>query len=229
MADYYTRLSFEITDLTAGEVQWMQRLLAEDKAERYDSGTGQFTDGLEPLGCQIEVGDDSVWISDYESGEPEHIANLVQEFLRRFRPTETVEFSWADLCSRPIINSFGGGAAIVTATGKHLMHTSRWLAEKMEELSNRTTTECVECGGGGYLVGQGYGYADIPDGWTPVQRCDACSEQVGDDEAADRAAAAHGGVAVAYFLSTEESTDATVDDNGVYPGDYAIQWVDREG
>lgn len=46
---------------------------------------------------------------------------------------------------------------------------------------------CV-CSGSGFLWDQTYGEADIPEGWTPVQRCDLC-EKYPDDEAAARAAA----------------------------------------
>lgn len=71
------------------------------------------------------------------------------------------------------------------------------------------------CGGNGYLLHQEYGFAAIPDGWTPVQRCDACNTFEGDGDAAERAAADHGGVAVAFFFP-----DGVADDT---PGDYAIE------
>ena len=43
---------------------------------------------------------------------------------------------------------------------------------------------CDVCMGFGFLVGQTYEKAPIPDGWVPVQRCDACAVFDGDDDAA---------------------------------------------
>lgn len=54
---------------------------------------------------------------------------------------------------------------------------------------------CSVCHGTGYLLGQTYGDVDIPDGWTPVQRCDTCSMFDSDEAAAWTACAveaAHG-------------------------------------
>lgn len=68
------------------------------------------------------------------------------------------------------------------------------------------------CGGTGYLLRQEYGFADIPDGWIPVQRCDACQLFEGDDDAAKEAAT--------VYATTFKFFD------GEYgaPGDYAIHW-----
>lgn len=46
------------------------------------------------------------------------------------RLNETVGFEWADTCSKPRLDAFGGGAMFVTATEIRGMHTSRWLAEQ---------------------------------------------------------------------------------------------------
>lgn len=77
---------------------------------------------------------------------------------------------------------------------------------------------CCECGGIGYLISQEYGFADIPAGWTPVQRHDICDQFEGDGDAAEAAARDRGGVAVAFFMADPHYSDL--------PGDYAIEWVD---
>jgi hypothetical protein len=75
------------------------------------------------------------------------------------------------------------------------------------------TCECQT----GYLLYQEYGFADIPDGWTPVQRHDICDRFEGDGDAAEAAARDKGGVAVAFFFSRYGKDS---------PGDYAIEWRD---
>jgi hypothetical protein len=49
-------------------------------------------------------------------------------------------------------------------------------------------SSCATCGGTGYLLDQTYGLADIPAGWIPVQRCDACERLDSDEQAATVAA-----------------------------------------
>jgi hypothetical protein len=78
---------------------------------------------------------------------------------------------------------------------------------------------CSECTTG-YLLHQEYGFADIPAGWTPVQRHDICGRYEGDGDAAEAAARDKGGVAVAFFMADPHYSDL--------PGDYAIEWVDTE-
>lgn len=74
----------------------------------------------------------------------------------------------------------------------------------------------------GYLLHQEYGFADIPDGWTPVQRDDEDGRFEGDGDAAEAAARDKGGVAVAFFRA-----DPTGEEDP--PGDYAIEWIDPNG
>jgi hypothetical protein len=71
---------------------------------------------------------------------------------------------------------------------------------------------CSECATG-YLLHQEYGFADIPAGWTPVQRHDICGRYEGDGDAAEAAARDKGGVAVAFFMADPHYSDL--------PGDYA--------
>lgn len=73
-------------------------------------------------------------------------------------------------------------------------------------------SSCDACGGAGYLLGQTYGEADIPAGWTPVQACDLCI-QCDDEHAAAVAAGARDTVACYY-----EPADIA----GL--GDWAIRW-----
>lgn len=79
-------------------------------------------------------------------------------------------------------------------------------------------SEPCECASG-YLLNQEYGFADIPVGWTPVQRHDICDRFEGDGDAAEAAARDKGGVAVAFFMAEPYRGEDL-------PGDYAIEWTE---
>lgn len=100
---------------------------------------------------------------------------------------------------------------------------TQWPTRSAQLLCIDGPHECDICGGTGYLLEQTYGYADVPVDWTEVQRCDTCKAFEGDGYAAEKAAADHGEVAVAYFFSTFTTEPNDLDEEGErYPGDYAI-------
>lgn len=72
----------------------------------------------------------TLWVYSEDSGTPEDAATLVQEFLGRFRPDDTLGFEWANTCSRPLVEAFGGGAVFVTAEEQRWMGSGHWLAEQ---------------------------------------------------------------------------------------------------
>lgn len=79
------------------------------------------------------------------------------------------------------------------------------------------TEHCDQCDGSGWLEDQSYGYADVPAGWTPIQRCDACERFDGDEAAAVAFAQANGGQ-VLYFPTIFDEDTTTGE-----PGDRAVQ------
>jgi hypothetical protein len=48
-----------------------------------------------------------LWVYADDSGNPEHVAWLVQKFLRQFRPQECWSLSYATTCSKPRAGEFG--------------------------------------------------------------------------------------------------------------------------
>ena len=50
-----------------------------------------------------------------EYGNPEHVAHLVQKFLKTFRPDQCWLLTYATTCSKPRAGEFGGGASFVMA------------------------------------------------------------------------------------------------------------------
>lgn len=56
-----------------------------------------------------------LWVYAEENGNLGPLAHLVQKFLRRFRPDKSWSVTYATSCSKPRVDSFGGGAVFVTA------------------------------------------------------------------------------------------------------------------
>ncbi len=57
-----------------------------------------------------------LWIYSQEHGYVDHVAHLVQKFLRKFRPDQCWSLTYAGTCSKPRVGDFGGGVVFVTTT-----------------------------------------------------------------------------------------------------------------
>ena len=71
-------------------------------------------DGLPGIQVTHNTGAGSVWVCAEECGDVEYTASLVQALLRRFELDLVVGFEWANTCSRPRLDGFGGGAVAVS-------------------------------------------------------------------------------------------------------------------
>lgn len=107
------------------------------------------------IGFQLdqEEGKPHLWFHDEESGTPSHAAEFLQVILEKFEIDEPVGFCWSDDCDKPALDTFGGGAMIVTRQGFHWMNTYEWLAKSLETISQETAeqhlvSEYVREGGG---------------------------------------------------------------------------------
>jgi hypothetical protein len=92
---------------------------AQEVADRHDAGfCFQRLDGDgSALGRHV-------WVYANEQGELGPLAHLVQKFLRCFRPNESWSVTYASTCSKPRVDSFGGGAVFVTA--EEIKFDSAW-------------------------------------------------------------------------------------------------------
>jgi hypothetical protein len=52
---------------------------------------------------------------------------FIQHLLQKFDPRGRVEFEWSHDCSKPRVDAYGGGAAIITAKRIKSMSTCEWL------------------------------------------------------------------------------------------------------
>jgi hypothetical protein len=81
-----------------------------DLADNAQGFCAEFHDDHDPDGWGRHL-----WLYTEEGGEPDHVAWLVQEFLKRFHPQECWSLTYATTCSKPRVGEFGGGAVFVTA------------------------------------------------------------------------------------------------------------------
>ena len=147
MANNYQQYSFAITNLTPEEQEWVKTLNEINDYDDDGFASDSLYDGepwysyavLESPGGRYvggkwqESDTKDLWIYYDESGNVQGVAEYVQEFLAKFRPDEAIGFEWADWCSKPRLDEFGGGAVFITATDVQYMSTGEWLHEKFKE------------------------------------------------------------------------------------------------
>ena len=137
MADSFLQFSAKIPKLKKKEKKWITDHLSifegdppEEETEEYDRfcdliGPYQLQDEDDTLGFDWQFEDDGgLWIHADLAGTPEHVAIFVQMFLQKFRPDDAFAMSWSNTCSRPLVDSHGGGAMFVTA--KKIKYNSAW-------------------------------------------------------------------------------------------------------
>ena len=78
-----------------------------------------------------------LWLHAEEYGEVDRVADLVQKFLKQFRPQECWSLGYAVSCSKPRVGEFGGGAVFVTARGVSWDSTDCFLEKKRAAFEKR--------------------------------------------------------------------------------------------
>lgn len=157
MADNFLQFSLLVPLKTKAELRWCAKTLAA-LTRLFDNGEvdKKRTRAIGPLGRRVinerweyldfqfsiePTRDDAegicaLWIYAEEAGEPEHFAAVLEAFLKKFRPTGILTFSWATTCSKMRVGEFSGGAAVVTGDGTKFMDAQSWA----EDLAARFTS-----------------------------------------------------------------------------------------
>lgn len=128
MADYFTHFSCL---LDVGSPENAARALDlyrafREAADREDPPSDGFL-----LSIQPEHGGSRLWICDDVTGDPEQVIRFVLRCAEAFGLTGRWGFQWANTCSRPRVNAFGGGAHVLDlADGSTVAWTDTegWLA-----------------------------------------------------------------------------------------------------
>ena len=119
MPHYYTEFSFAISNIMTGEREWLERHFNDwEESDTHTPPDHAFSAGSDG---------DTLWIHEDEGCDLEGLAQLLQKFLAGFRPEDSIGFSWADTCSIPRLDSFGGGAVFITAKNIEWVNVWDWL------------------------------------------------------------------------------------------------------
>ena len=133
MADYFTRFSCLLdvgTHDNAARAVNLYNKLSEDGAQE-DPPSDGFLVSIQP-----EHGGTQLWLRDDETGDPERVIAFVLLSAGEFALTGRWGFEWANTCSRPRFNAFGGGAHVLDLSTQKTVawsDTNCWLAIALDE------------------------------------------------------------------------------------------------
>ena len=142
MADYFTNFSL-VLDLPDQGAQAYALNLAQEAADmRFGEDPPKLPPGFpaslvdvleiwhfetEAQGS-LEQDQCGVWLHSGNGGI-DAVCAFIQHLLGKFNPTGRVELEWSNDCSKPRVDAYGGGAAIITAHKIKTMTTGEWLAK----------------------------------------------------------------------------------------------------
>ena len=132
MADYFTHFSCLIDvgtpERVAAAMAIYQRCCAEDE----ETDEPQFR-GFE-MSPQDEGQSGELWIRDDDSGDPDGVVAFVLRLAEELDLRGLWGFDFANTASRPILGSFGGGAAVIDLTARKVIGfvgTQTWLDQAL--------------------------------------------------------------------------------------------------
>lgn len=132
MADYFTHFSCLLdvgTPENASRALDLYNALSEEGASEEPPSDGFL------LSIQPEHGSSKLWMRDDVTGDPERLIQFVKRCAVEFDLVGRWGFQYANTCSRPRLDGFGGGAhALHLATGETIgwTYTDGWLAEVLD-------------------------------------------------------------------------------------------------
>ena len=127
MADYFTHFSCLLdvgTPENAARALDLYNRLSEDGASEEPPSEGFL------LSIQPEHGGSQLWMRDGVTGDPERLIHFVKHCAAEFGLTGRWGFQYANTCSKPRLDGFGGGAHVLElATGATVdwIYTDGWL------------------------------------------------------------------------------------------------------
>jgi hypothetical protein len=69
-----------------------------------------------------------IWLHSINGGI-DAVCAFIQHLLQKYDPEGSVTFEWSNDCSKPRVDAYGGGAAIITADEIKTMNTGQWLQQ----------------------------------------------------------------------------------------------------
>jgi hypothetical protein len=146
MADYYTHFSFVLDLPSAEAVKYAMNLVtiadtlrwesAEDRKTQETEFPSELEDFLDEWTFEVAEEKSRIWIHS-DDGGTDAACQFVQHLLDRFGIIEPVSFEWAHTCSKPRLDAYGGGAAVITATDIQAITTGQWVFKRLERIKKR--------------------------------------------------------------------------------------------
>lgn len=145
MAEYYTHFSF-VLELPEHAIDYAMSLAAlgadlySESEEDRNTSERDFPNDLEAClddwSFEVDRNEKGIWIHSDGSGA-DAACDFVQHLLAKFGIKEPVSFEWANTCSKPRLDAYGGGAVIITATRIKSMTTFEWVSKEVERMTKR--------------------------------------------------------------------------------------------
>jgi hypothetical protein len=138
MADYFTYFSVVLN--LADEAQQAyaidlarQACLAQQGGALPDGFPKSLADLIEDWQFETVAdqpgGKPGLWLHSMNGGV-HAVCGFIQHLLQKFDPQGRVAFEWSHDCSKPRVDAYGGGAAVITARAIKTMSTSAWLQKQ---------------------------------------------------------------------------------------------------
>ena len=148
MADYFTNFSLIVPLPDEAAVQYALDLA--EQASRIQQGDEMSEDFPASLRDVIEdwqfdtdtnnpSNDRGLWLHS-SNGGIDAVCAFIQHLLQRFAPGNHVTLEWSNDCSKPRVDAFGGGAALITARKIKSISTGEWLHREVTRMSRAKTS-----------------------------------------------------------------------------------------
>ena len=125
MADNYVAVSMAIYNLVPVEQEWWENLIRQQSdCEDESIESNDLPDGI--LDYTVEVENRSVFLWNTDFADVDVLADTLSKFISDTGYSYAIPFTWAETCSKPRTDEFGGGACVVNKLGAHWMHTHEW-------------------------------------------------------------------------------------------------------
>ena len=137
MADYFTHFSlqFRLPD-AAAQTYALNLAQQASRLNQGDEAPADFPAELQAntedwcfdTDADVVEQQPGLWLHS-SNGGIDAVCAFLQHLLQKFDPAGQVTFEWSHDCSKPRIDAYGGGAAIITAKKIKTMSTCQWLRD----------------------------------------------------------------------------------------------------
>jgi hypothetical protein len=145
MADYFTNFSLIIPLPTQEAMDYAIQLAGHASGIQLGNDMpGDFPESLRDVTddwmFETDANDTSegrgIWLHSINGGI-DAVCAFIQHLLERFAPGEHVALEWSHDCSKPRVDAFGGGAALITARKIKIINTGEWLHREVIRIQRR--------------------------------------------------------------------------------------------